>query len=383
MTTANEKLFDKIIRHQTYILRYAAGLSSDVIPIIAKTEKELFSEIVRLIDKLDGRRTLTGKSGRKWQKEFSEIILSLREPAWDEIYSGLSEELKEFAATTASTTGVMLSTSSPVVLSLNMPPVDKLYTIVNSQPFEGQTLKEWMLNNKASDVRRILKASKIGITQGRTPTEIARDIVGTRKNSVSRKAFKDVESVVLTVTNGIQNDARQALYEANSDIIKKEKFSATLDSSTTFECASNDGKVFPQGEGPVPPLHFRCRSTRVPIFEDSVIGDRPYNSSTELELVKEYSKENKLGKIKDRGSLPYGHKVKFDKFARTRKRDLIGQVPSDVTFNEWLGRQTKSFQDQYLGPTRAKLFREKKFTLDRFVNSSGKTITLDDLNKSA
>jgi hypothetical protein len=36
------------------------------------------------------------------------------------------------------------------------------------------------------------------------------------------------------------------------------RFLATLDSKTTVQCAANDGKTFPVGEGPMPPLHANC-----------------------------------------------------------------------------------------------------------------------------
>lgn len=387
MKTANEKIFDELLKHQIFMLKYGESLSAKLAKHITKTEKELFSEIVRMIDRVDGNRTLTGKAGRKWQKELEAIIKGLRDPAWSEIYESLNDELKEFAVASASTTVSAVATASPVVLDLKMPPADKLFAIINSQPFEGDTLKGWLKNTEAADARRLLKAAKIGVIQGRTPIQIARDIVGTQaakyKDGASRKAVKDLESVILTLNSGIQNEARQAVYEANSDIIKKEKFVATLDSRTTLECASNDGKIFKAGEGPYPPLHFRCRSLRVPVLEFDVVGDRGFDAGVEKDILNEYAKDNRLGRIGSRGELPRGHKGKFDAFARKRKRDFIGQVPSDTSFNEWLKGQSTSFQNEYLGPTRAKLFRSGKYTLDKFVSASGETITLDQLTNRA
>jgi hypothetical protein len=58
---------------------------------------------------------------------------------------------------------------------------------------------------------------------------------------------------------------------------------------------------------------------------------------------------------------------------------MDGQVPKDVTYQEWLRRQPPEFQDDVLGPTRAQLFRDGDVSLDRFVDESGEQLTLDQL----
>jgi hypothetical protein len=44
--------------------------------------------------------------------------------------------------------------------------------------------------------------------------------------------------------------------------------------------------------------------------------------------------------------------------ARQRKRDLTGQVPAKLSYDQWLRTQTKEFQDEVLGPRRAQMFRD-------------------------
>jgi len=69
----------------------------------------------------------------------------------------------------------------------------------------------------------------------------------------------------------------------------------------------------------------------------------------------------------------------FDAFSRERVRELIGQVPAATTYQEWLKRQTREFQDDILGQTKAKLFRKGGVTLDKFVLENGKELTLKQL----
>jgi hypothetical protein len=384
MPTANEQILDRYIRHQTYLLRYVGGLRNQVLPDLAATELELYDAIIAWVTKAENNRTLTGKAGKKWQQDFEATLRKIRTPAWDKVSAEIESQLKDLAVSEAATAAKVIETSVPVVLSMQLPPTSQLIGIVNSQPFEGRTLKEWLKGTKEADLLHLATEAKIGIIQGQTPIQVARRIIGTRgakyTDGSARKAFKNLESVILTITNGIQNEAKQALYEANADIVEKELYVATLDDRTTLECASHDGDIFERGKGPMPPLHFRCRSLRVPYISPENLGTRSFDANTERDLVKEYVKENKLAdKINGRSKLPRGHKGKFDAFARKRKRDFMGQIPAKTNYNTWLSQQSKAFQDQVLGPTRADLFRKGQLNLKKFVARDGDVLTLDEL----
>jgi hypothetical protein len=384
MPTVNEQILDRYIRHQTYLLRYAGGLRNQVLPDLAATELVLYDAIIAWITKAENNRTLTGKAGKKWQRDFEAALRKIRTPAWDKVSTEIEKQLKELAVAEASSAATVIESSVPVVLSMQLPPASQLVGIVNSQPFQGRTLKEWLKRSAESDLLHILTEAKIGVVQGQTPTQVARRIIGTKgakyTDGSARKAFKNIESVILTVVNGIQSEARQALYQANADIVEQELYVATLDDRTTLECASHDGSIFERGKGPMPPLHFRCRSLRVPYISPENLGTRSFDANTEKDLVREYTKERGLSdKIKSRAKLPRGHKGKFDKFARTKKRELMGQLPGKINYNTWLSKQSRAFQDQVLGPTRGKMFREGQLNLKKFVARDGDVLTLDEL----
>lgn len=376
--TSNEKILDHYIRHQIYILRYTGGLRNEVSPLLSETNTKLRDTILSYTSRINDR-TFTGKKGREWQRSFEKAITDIRLPAWKDINTEVNEQLKDFVVSEAIHGATVIEGSLPVVLNISIPPVNQLISIVNSQPFEGKTLKQWLEKTAQSDIERIVNSAKIGITQGITPIEITKSIVGPKGRA--QKAFHDLESLLLTVTNGIQQEAKQALYAANGDIVEYEMFVATLDARTTLICASNDNKKFKRGEGPIPPLHFRCRSLRVPYIDPEIGASRPFNPTTEKQLLKEYAEANDLQSVNKRGSLPYGHKTKFDQFARKRKRELIGQIPANTSYNDWLKTQSNDFQNTVLGSTRAKMFRDGNITLDKFVTRDGTTLTLNELKK--
>lgn len=379
--TSNEKIFNQYVRHQTLVLRYARGLSKQASSVIARTEKELEKAILSAANSAPSR-TLTDRAGRNWNSSFEQDIGEIRQDAWDEVIALADSDLKSFAASEALISATIIDGAVPAILNLSLPPQSQLNSIVNSQPFEGRTLKQWLQGSSRTDVQRILNKTKVGIIQGLSPADITKSVMGTKsynfKDGVARKAFRDIESIVLTTSNGIQHEAKQALYKANSDVVEKEVYVATLDARTTLVCASNDGKRFLPGEGPMPPLHFRCRSLRVPDIDPDLLTTRGVDPTTEKQLLDEYNKQEGLD-AKSRSSLPRGHKGAFDKFSQKRKRELIGTVPGGVTYNDWLKTQSNAFQNEVLGPTRAKLFREGGLHLDKFVARDGDIFTLDEL----
>ena len=84
-------------------------------------------------------------------------------------------------------------------------------------------------------------------------------------------ADNQVMALVRTSINQVANAASQQVYEANQDITKKYRYVATLDARTSAICRALDGREFEYGKGPMPPQHFNCRSTTVPIIDPDIL----------------------------------------------------------------------------------------------------------------
>jgi len=74
-------------------------------------------------------------------------------------------------------------------------------------------------------------------------------------------------------------------------------------------------------------------------------------------------------------------KKEFDIFRDTdgTRPSETGEVSAKTTYPQWLRRQPKAFQDEVLGKARAKLFRDGKLPIDRFIDDRGNTLTLAEL----
>jgi hypothetical protein len=103
-------------------------------------------------------------------------------------------------------------------------------------------------------------------------------------------------------------------------------------------------------------LHFNCRSLRVPIIDGERLGTRPANAAVRREL----------------GDLRGPER-------RRLVETMVGRVPETQTYAEFLRNQSVAFQNEALGVTKAKLFRDGGLTLDRFVDPTGRELTIPEL----
>lgn len=62
------------------------------------------------------------------------------------------------------------------------------------------------------------------------------------------------------------------------------------------------------------------------------------------------------------------------------RASMDGQTAADTTYQSWLKTKSDAFQDEVLGPSRARLFREGKISLTDLVDPTGRPLTLDQLN---
>lgn len=194
---------------------------------------------------------------------------------------------------------------------------------------------------------------RIGLMQGETTDQITRRLVGKVQYSEDRTFLgkgsaieaknTQVRTLVRTSVQSVTNAANQAVYQANQHVTKGYRYLATLDSRTTAFCRANDRKVFNHGEGPVPPVHFNCRSTTIP-----------------------YINYKKLGIP----APPEGTRASVD-----------GQVPADLDYEGWLKQQPPEVVQRILGKGKGKLFLDDKITLSDMVRADGTEMTLEELKR--
>lgn len=343
--SANQDLLDAQISHSIRVEFLKNGIVRRMLSLLEQSDAELTARLRDALENLTG----TAFSIERIERQLASIY-EINRTLYGELQTALNAELSEFAEYEAEWQQRTLDRVTPAIVSIERIGVAQVYAAAVARPFQGRLLSEWYQTVEESARVKIRDAVRLGVIQNETTDQIVRRIRGTRANAyrdgllaISRR---DAQSVVLTAVAHTQDVAREAVYQANSDIIKFEVWNATLDTRVCPQCAELDGKQFKLGAGPRPPIHFRDRCVRVPVLK----------SWRELGL--------------DIDELPPSTRASMD-----------GQVPEDTTFSAWLKKQSASRQDEVLGKERGRIYRETGAPLERFINREGKFYTLDELKK--
>ncbi len=239
---------------------------------------------------------------------------------------------------------------------VNPAPAKLFSTAVNSKIIfpdgESFSMNEMIKYFGAKHRATVNQVIKTGFLIGDTTDVMARKLYdnGGRGFATRRSA----QTLVRTAVTHMSSEARQFTYRENSDLVKGYSWVSTLDKRTTPTCQSYDGGVFYYHDkerstlpaGVLPPAHYNCRSTTVPIIK----------SWKELGIN---LKEAPIG----------------------TRSSLDGYIPQSVKYKEWLGSQPGSIQEEVLGAVRYDMFKKGKITIPQLYAPSGQMITLPQLQK--
>jgi SPP1 gp7 family putative phage head morphogenesis protein len=226
----------------------------------------------------------------------------------------------------------------------------------------GEVISKAFRGIAVDQAERFSQVVRQGLLTGETTPDIAKRLIGSLQFGEQAKtvgqlvaaggqatavADNQLIALVRTSINQVANTASQQVYEANQDITKKYRYVATLDTRTSAICRALDGREFEYGKGPMPPQHFNCRSTTVPIIDSDILP--PSTTATRA------SKD--------------------------------GQVPINQSYGEWLAKQPRSVQAEALGPEKVPYFNRlankygPRDAIAKLVRDDGSELTLEQLRK--
>jgi len=234
----------------------------------------------------------------------------------------------------------------------------------------GEVVSKAFRGIAVDQAERFSQVVRQGLLTGETTPDIAKRLIGSlqfgEKAKTARQlaaaggqatavADNQIMTIVRTSINQVANAANQQVYEANQDITKKYRYVATLDTLTSSICRALDGQEFPYGKGPMPPQHFNCRSTTVPVIDYDELGFTPPPPA--------------------------------------KRASTGGQVPADMSYGDWLANRQKgetpadllARQAKALGARKVPYFRmlSEKYgpqnALAKLVRDDGSELTLQQL----
>lgn len=357
MPAVNEVLQDKAVDRAIDLHRYSNGIVRRMVAILNRTDARLSAQLAEAMMRLDQESFTVERLDALLQS-----VRALNADAYRAVFAELQPELEALVEAEAQYQVGLFKRTLPAAVQLQFPvagvSVDQVFAAVVSRPFQGRLLSGWGESVEASRMTLIRNAIRQGFVEGQTTAEIIGKIRGTRAlnyaDGLLDRSRRELATVVQTALSHTAQTARGAFYDANADVIKALKWTSTLDSLTSPMCRIRDGLLYdpashkPLGHkipwlGGPGRLHFNCRSVSTPITK----------SFRELGL-----------NIDD---LPPGTRASMD-----------GQVPADMTYSQWLKKQSAERQDEILGPVRAKRFRAGE-PMDRFYDDKGRWLTLAQL----
>lgn len=335
MATTRTFLQNASTRHAIFVGRFAGSQIREMLPFLERVRKTTLARL--------SQENVTELNKRKFTALINELDETL-EALYDKMGKKLTRNMKDFADYEADFSARMFTKATNT--DFTTPSASVIAAAVFSHPMKFTTgtvsieaaLREF--NKKKR--RQLINVIKDGVVAGRTNDEIIKDI-----DFVSKKIQRNhASALVRTVTNQISTAARQVTINDNSDIIEGVEWVSTLDGRTTHTCQSLDGEKFENNLGPRPPIHWGCRSTVIPVIK------------------KEFSIKKDID----------------------TQRPAVGAngpetVKGTTTYNSWLKTQPASFQDEVLGKSKGKLYREGGLSVRQFVDKDFKPLTLKQLKR--
>ena len=237
----------------------------------------------------------------------------------------------------------------------------------------GETVQKAFRGIATRNQALLARNIRAGVFSGESTQQIARrlagrvdfDFVGNARQTALaggdaiKLASHQIQTIVRTSVNQVQNQASQSVYAANSKVSPKYEYVATLDSRTSPICQRLDGQKFEYNRGPTPPQHFNCRSTTVPVVDF-----------------------NKLQK-------KYPNLEKPPATALDTRPSITGRVPQGTQYGDWLLDADRTLQVKTLGSEgKVRIFKKlaKKegsghAALRKMIRNDGTEVSLEKLQE--
>lgn len=359
MESVNSLLMEEAIRHQVDLARHSNAVVRRMMAILNRSDARIFAELSAALAEI---------TASNFKADRLEALLgsarALNAQAYAQVGVELRQELRDFVAYETSYQQQALESVLPVQVHVAAVSAEQVYAAALARPFQGVLLNGALADLEAGKAKKIRQAVAQGFVEGRTTDQIIRELRGTRArgyaDGILEISRRDAEAVTRTALGHMAGFVQDRSADANVDLIKAVVWSATLDLRTSEVCRVRDRKLyepvthapikhnFPWRGGPGR-AHWRCRSHQTLVLK----------SYKELGIP--------IPEIEMRG----GGRASMD-----------GQVPKDLSYADWLRKQSSGRQDAVLGETRAKLMRDGKLPLERMYSQKGRYLTLEQLREN-
>lgn len=347
MNSIEQQIFDDVVHNALEMFRVMAAEKAAIFRHLEQLKKELVAELANMggLRTEAQRKSFFKKADKLIAKHYNTIQLQI--------------DFGQIATYVAKET----TTNIAVVLgkkALKMP-TTYLKTVDSDAILFGAPQSAWWQGQSLTLQRNFEQQVRQGLLSAETNQQIISRIVGKAgQPGIMETSRRSAAALVQTGVQSVANEARRKTFQANSDVIKGLQQVSTLDSHTSLVCISYsecqwDLEFKPIGpknkqkpyNGGVP-RHFNCRSVEIPLTKS----------------FKELGLNIKEPKPIERAS-------------------ESGPISANTSFDDYLKRRGKAYQDDMLGKGRADLWRAGKITLKDLIAANGRPLSVSELTKLA
>jgi len=325
----NDKIYDRIVDHMSDVRLYEEGVQIQNRRILRRHRKNL-------------KDLLRGNIRARLNKEVHRF--------GKELLAHKTNTLKEFSTSQLDFHSDNLYKETKDFYRVTKPKTKEILAEITGPTMKGsKSISQNVKNISAGELIRMQTKIRAGLAKGLSQNEIINDVLKTTK--ITEFQAKTLTRTAITST---QTAALRKVAEDNKDLLKGFMFTAILDSRTSPICTHHNGKLYDVDDKRfVPPLHWNCRSSLVPVLK---------------------SKEDLLETAN----------VKKTILSKKKDESLTGVAPKLENFGSWLKRQPMNIQEKMLGSMDAvELFRRGKLKADQFVTPRGKALSIQALRNKA
>jgi len=348
MPAVNQKLLDQVIRFQIDLRRLEAGTQRKVVKSLEKLQKALIGEIAS-----GNLRGMTKAQTKKLLSSLSPILAQY----YTEARNTLQDELDGVADVQVAQAQKSLNATVFTERVPLLPTSHVIERVSRNVLINGGPLDSWWKKQEGDTMFKVSAQIREGILLGEANQGIISRIIGKRGvPGVMDISRRNAATLVQTATHTVANEARQAVYNENADVIKSLIWFTAMDSHVCVLCIGRSGK------------RWKNNQAKTPISHSIAFQIPPIHMNDRCVLLPETATFKELG-------------VDLPEPTIGDRASSLGPISAKTTFNDYLRQVPVSQQNEMLGVGRAKLWREKKISLSQLLDGKGRELNLEQVRQ--
>jgi SPP1 gp7 family putative phage head morphogenesis protein len=342
MANVNTEIYDRVVDRAAMIRLYEQSVYKKLDQITADREHK----IVKLIE--SNKAKLTPALREAIDREIQESYNITNQTVKRSLYDLISNQVSYTYQTLENAVGKIFTVKRPARTVAE--------DFILSKPlYQNKTLEQGWASIASSERVRIESVIRKGISKGLSESDIALSV---RKGNAINISRAQAVGLTRTSITSVYAQADQAVYQANAKILKGWQYVAVLDSRTSSLCAFRNGTIYPVDDtSHLPPAHWHCRSTTVPVVKS-------YDDLNKSESISRIRKKN------------------FEGLSDQQREYFDGSAIPTENYTEWLRRQPKEVQLKHLGDnTKVNLLNSGQFAPEKF-SEDGRSLSIEGLKAS-